>query len=67
VGTGFSPASRSKLFESITFMASDRFDPKPASCSDFIASDEGQAIVRNPGYVPADPAVAPADPAMRPD
>ena len=34
---------------------------------DFIASDEGQTIVRNAGYVPADPAVAPADPAMRPD
>jgi len=35
--------------------------------ADFIASDEGQAIVRDAGYIPADPAVAPADPAMRPD
>lgn len=35
--------------------------------ADFIASDEGQTIVRNAGYIPADPAVAPADPAMRPD
>ena len=35
--------------------------------ADFIASDEGQAIVRNAGYVPANPAVAPADAAMRPD
>jgi iron(III) transport system substrate-binding protein len=35
--------------------------------ADFIASDEGQTIVRDAGYIPADPAVAPADPAMRPD
>jgi hypothetical protein len=27
-GTGFSPVSRSKLLESITFMTLDRFDPK---------------------------------------
>jgi iron(III) transport system substrate-binding protein len=35
--------------------------------ADFIASDEGQTIIRDAGYVPADPAVPPADPSMRPD
>jgi iron(III) transport system substrate-binding protein len=35
--------------------------------ADFIASDEGQAMFRDAGYIPVSPSVPPRDPSLKPD